>query len=148
MKTIFDAQYRDDILTRIRRVQGGTPGRWGKMNVEQMLVHLTQSMRMAIGEFSPKPKKLPIRYFPLKQLVIYWLPFPKGAPTAPELVPPADCGHVEDNKRALTQAIADLLAHEKTASWPEHPAFGRLTTQAWGVLIYRHIDHHLRQFGV
>ena len=148
MKTLFNPENRNEILSRIEKVTAGVPGRWGKMNSEQMLVHLTQSMRMATGELVCTPRKLPIRYFPLKQLIIYLLPFPKGAPTAPELLPPAESGPVEDRKRELTQAIHDVAKRESATSWPDHPAFGKLTQQGWGVLGYRHIDHHLRQFGV
>jgi hypothetical protein len=80
-------------------------------------------------------------------LVVYWLPWPEGAPTAPELisrVPASWAGEVAD--------VAGLL--ERVARQPrdlpfaEHPAFGRLSRRAWGVLVYRHTDHHLRQFGV
>lgn len=145
MKTIFDGPSRSAILARVQRVSTEMKPRWGKMNAEQMLTHLVQSARMATGELACKPRKLPIRYFPLKQLIIYLLPFPKGAPTARELVP-SDSGTVERSKSDLARLIEAVAA--KADDWPEHPAFGRLTRRGWGVLTYRHFDHHLRQFGL
>ena len=117
------------------------------MNAEMMLAHLVASMRMAKGELEVKPKKLPIRFFPLRQLIVYWLPFPKGAPTAPELLP-SDPGAIEENKRQLAQLIKDVGGRGAMDLWPHHPAFGNLGRRGWGVLTWRHIDHHLTQFGV
>jgi hypothetical protein len=110
-----------------------------------MVCHLADSLRMAMGDLPVKPKHLPIRYPPLKQLIIYVAPFPKSAPTAPELL--------TREPREWAKDIADLrglldraAAMPTTEEWPEHPAFGALSRRAWGVLIYRHMDHHLRQF--
>lgn len=147
MKTIFNDGDRSSMLTRIDRVSSDAKPRWGKMNAELMLAHLVESIRMALGEFHPRPKKLPIRFFPLKQLIVYWLPFPKGAPTAPELLP-KDTGTIERGKSELARLLRLVAEKGRDPQWPDHPAFGRLTVRAWGVLIYRHFDHHLRQFGV
>ena len=135
------------MLMRIDQLSIGAKPRWGKMNVELMVAHLAGSLRMALGELTARPKKLPIRYFPLKQLVIYWLPFPKGAPTAPELLP-KETGPIDGNKSELARLLRVFAERASVTSWPEHPAFGKMTTKAWGVLVYRHFDHHLRQFGV
>lgn len=102
---------------------------------------------MALGELPVKPRRLPIRYPPLKQFIIYVMPFPKGAPTAPELV----CRKATDWPAEMVElegAFDRLVAKDASAPWLDHPAFGRMTRRAWGVLIYRHTDHHLRQFGV
>ena len=147
MKTMFDDAARGEILARIRTIGSDTKPSWGKMNAERMLAHLTESMKMAVGEMHPKSKKLPIRYFPLKQLIIYVFPFPKGSPTAPELLPP-DERTVENSKDELARLLNAFGSRKDAKEWPEHPAFGHLTTRAWGVLTYKHLDHHLRQFGV
>lgn len=147
MKSLFDRQFREGLLARMNVVQADTQPRWGKMNAEQMLAHLVEAMRMALGEFQAKPKNIPIRYPPLRQLFIYLLPWPKGAPTAPELLP-ADRRSVEDSKRELARLVNAIGDRATSTGWPEHPAFGKLSRRAWGVLGWRHIDHHLRQFGV
>ncbi len=148
MKTMFDEARRNDILTRLDRVSSDSRPLWGKMNAEQMLAHLVASSKMATGELHAKPKNAPIRYPPLRQLVAYWLPWPKGVPTAPELVPPADCESMERSRSELTRLLAAFAARASEATWPQHPAFGNLGRKGWGILAWRHFDHHLRQFGV
>jgi hypothetical protein len=146
MKSLWNDADRNEILMRIDRVADGAPARWGTLSADRMLAHLGESMKMANGEVRPKPKKLPIRFFPLKQLILYVLPFPKGAPTAPELLAGA-AAPVTALAPALRQQIDSFASKAGLKSWPEHPAFGHLTKRDWGVLTYRHLDHHLRQFG-
>jgi hypothetical protein len=146
MKTLFDERHRSGILARVERVTTDSRPQWGKMNAEMMLAHLVAAMRMAAGELATKPKNLPIRFPPLRQLFVYWLPWPKGAPTAPELLP-SDRGAIDDNKRELARLV-ELVGGNQSATWPAHPAFGDLGRRGWGVLTWRHCDHHLRQFGV
>ncbi|HJW95564.1 MAG TPA: DUF1569 domain-containing protein [Thermoanaerobaculia bacterium] len=145
MKTIWQHDARLEILRRIDNVNAEMKPLWGKMTATRMLRHLAQSMFMATGELPVKPKRLPIRYFPLKQLAIYVLPFAKGLPTAPELLE-GDGESVEAARADLHKGIESVLARKDTLV--EHPVFGTLTTRAWGVLAWRHMDHHLRQFGV
>ena len=147
MKTMFDESLRDEILRRVGRVTAESKPLWGKMNAEQMLGHLVASSKMALGELVAKQKKLPIRFAPLRQLVVYWMPWPKGSPTAPELLV-SDPVSIERSKEELARLIALLGARAKEKAWPEHPAFGKLGRRGWGVLAWRHFDHHLRQFGV
>jgi hypothetical protein len=147
MKTVFDDASRSSLLSRIEAITTDTRPRWGKMSSAQMLSHLVESARMALGEMTPKPKHLPLRYFPLKQLIIYWFPFPKGAPTAPELLP-SDHGTVERSKAELPRLLRLIAERHAQTEWPAHPAFGNLNRKAWGALTYKHFDHHLRQFGV
>jgi len=145
MKSFFDAPVRQQLLERMSRVTPESRSQWGKMNAEQMLTHLVQSLRMAVGELPTKSKKLPMRYWPLRELVVYWMPWPKGSPTAPELIP-SNSESVEQSKSELSR-LAEIFVSRKEP-WPEHPAFGNLSRRAWGVLVSRHMDHHLRQFGV
>jgi Protein of unknown function (DUF1569) len=147
MKNMFNDADRSAMLARIDRVMSGAKPRWGKMNAEQMLAHLVESVRMAVGEMTPRSKRLPIRYFPLKQLIIYVFPFPKGSPTAPELLP-KESGTLDRGKSELARLLRVLAERGNQTQWPEHPAFGKLNRNAWGVLTHKHFDHHLKQFGV
>jgi DinB family protein len=146
MQTIWDERQRRALKERFAAVGADARPAWGRMSAPQMITHAADSLRMALGELACAPRRLPLRYTPIKQLVIYWLPFPKGAPTAPELlarVPGAWPADVAD-----VAALLDRLGQRGPGgSFPDHPAFGRLTGRAWGVLISRHLDHHLRQFG-
>jgi hypothetical protein len=103
---------------------------------------------MASGELATAPANIPLlRYPPMKQLFVYCLPFPKGAPTAPELLarkPEEWTVEIEQ----LRDQLDRFVSRGPAGTAAEHPLFGRLTGRAWGALVYRHMDHHLRQFGV
>ena len=117
------------------------------MSAPQMLAHVVSSLRSALGDLEVKSKNLPLRYTPIKQFVIYWMPFPKNAPTAPELLA-RQPGEWAEDVAAFNALVDRFAAREPGGAWPAHAAFGRLTGEQWGVLMYRHADHHLRQFGV
>jgi hypothetical protein len=112
-----------------------------------MTAHLSDSLRMALGDLPCAPKKGLLRFPPLKQLIVYWLPWPEGAPTAPELISRMPISLASEVSE-LASLLERLAGQPADAPLPEHPAFGRLSRRGWGVLIYRHMDHHLRQFGV
>jgi hypothetical protein len=146
MKSIWQEALRREISDRVGALSWDRPAQWGKFTAPKMVCHLADSLKMAMGDLPVAPKRLPIRYPPLKQLIIYVSPFPKSAPTAPELLVRAPREWANDV--ADVQALLARAASARTTdSWPEHPAFGKLSTRAWGVLIYRHMDHHLKQFG-
>jgi hypothetical protein len=147
MKTVWNDQEYRELCTRLEQLTPDAAARWGRMNAPQMVCHCTDALKMVTGELPTSPRKLPIRFPPLKQLVIYALPFPKGAPTAPELLerrPQEWSGEVQ----ALRREFDSLVRRGRSGPFVAHPAFGKLTPTAWGVLIYRHMDHHFRQFGI
>jgi len=146
-KSLSDARARQELLDRLERLTPETPARWGKMNAPQMLAHVADWMLMAKGELKAAAKKRPLRYPVIKQLVIYWLPFPKGVPTAPELLSRKPSEWAIE-RAAMRQHVQSFANRDPKATWPNHPAFGTLTARAWGVLGYRHTDHHFRQFGI
>jgi len=117
------------------------------MNATQMMTHLTEWMRLATGELHAAPRNKPMRYPVIKQLIIYLIPWPKGVPTAPELLARVGSGW-EAERADFTGRLRTFHKLKSTREWPLHPAFGRLSTNEWGVLGYKHTDHHLRQFGV
>ena len=147
MKTMWNEQDRRVISERVATVGADAPAKWGRMNAPQMMAHLTDCLRMALGDLAVEPKRLPIRYPPLKQLIVYAMPFPKGAPTAPELISRVPASWSEE-VNDLTGLVDRFGREPRTRAWPDHPAFGTMTAKSWGVLVYRHMDHHLRQFGV
>jgi hypothetical protein len=146
MKTMWDGNAQREISDRLTRLIPDRKAAWGRMSAPQMVCHLSDSLKMALGELQVAPKKVPIRFPPLKQFIVYIAPFPKNVPTAPELLarPPRDWSGDVTELRSLIERFA---ARRGAARWVEHPAFGRLSERAWGVLVYRHMDHHLRQFG-
>ena len=146
-KSLSDARSRQELLDRLDRLAPGATPLWGRMTAPQMLAHLSDWMLMAEGALETAPKKRFLRFPLVKQLVIYWLPWPKGVPTAPELLgrTPLEWAVERASVREHVRSFADL---DSRAPRPVHPAFGKITPRAWGVLGYRHMDHHLRQFGI
>lgn len=147
-KSLRAAQSRAELLTRLAALSPESRPAWGKMSAGQMLCHLADSMRMTLGELPTRSKeKAAFQRFPLKHLALYVIPWPKGLPTAPELLstPPAEFAADADRLRSLMERVAEATAE---GQWPEHPLFGRLSGAQWGHLSYRHIDHHFRQFGI
>ena len=147
MKTLSDARARQELVDRLDRLSPDAKPRWGRMTAPQMLAHLASWMRMAKGELRASPRMPFMRYPPLKQLIIYWLPFPKGVQTAPELI---ISGYADwaNEQAAVREHVLSFEKRYPKATWPEHPVFGKMSPKAWGVFGYRHMDHHLRQFGV
>jgi len=146
--TMWDPALRASFAERVTKLNPGTKGAWGKFSVSGMLAHLNDSYRMCTGELKVKSKNLPLRYPVIKQLVIYVAPFPKSAPTAPELLARCDGAVLDDEKQAFEAMIIKLAGIKPGDPLPEHPAFGVLTHKAYGVLMARHTDHHFKQFGV
>ena len=147
MKSMWQEATRREVAERLAALTPDRPGQWGRMTAPQMVAHVTQSFRSAVGELPVKSRQLILRYSPLKELIIYWLPFPKNAPTAPELLAlePTEWAADVASLQALMQRFS---AMDPNGVFPEHAAFGRLSAAQWGILMYRHTDHHLRQFGV
>ena len=147
MKSLWQAPARDELVQRLERLTPDARPAWGRLAAPQMVAHVADALRMAFGDLPTASKGLPVRYTPLKQLIIYWIPFPRNAPTAPELIARAP-GDWEAEVRACRTLVERFGTEPATRQqWPEHPAFGALTRHQWGVLAYRHTDHHLRQFG-
>jgi hypothetical protein len=146
-ETLFDPQARRALAARIEQLSPGAQPRWGRMNASQMLAHTRHQLEVGLGVLKIPPMAGFLRFRPLNWFIIYWMRWPKGAPTAPQLVDPAT-GAWEEEKRMLLEAIERFGARAPSETWGEHPAFGVLPGKDWGVLAWRHLDWHLRQFGV
>ena len=117
MKSIWETAAQRELSDRLLTLSADRRPLWGKMSAQQMVCHLTESLKMALGELPVTPKNLPLRYPPLKQLVIYLAPFPKGAPTAPELVITATPNEWAGDVRTLT-TLMDRFAARGPAGPP------------------------------
>jgi hypothetical protein len=146
MPSLYDSARRHEIVTRLARLTPDRAPAWGRFTAPQMVAHLTEAYRMYRGELAIPLRPMPLRGV-VRRLFIHHLPMPKGAPTAPQLLSripttwDADLG-------ALSAMIDGVRAPAHGATLPVHPIFGPMTTDDWGVLLYKHTDHHLRQFGV
>jgi hypothetical protein len=148
MGSILNEADRNAILQRIGSVTSASAPRWGRMDARAMLTHLKQSALMALGELPVASKsKRAFQVFPIKHLILHVVPFPKGAPTAPELLA-SDAAPVDAIRSELMSLVERIGTGPREGDGPVHPLFGRLTFREWGVATYKHTDHHLRQFGV
>ena len=147
MGSILNERDRAEIDRRMRSLSATSTRRWGSLDVVGMLQHLRLSARMTVGELPVlSVNKRAFQVFPLKHLVLYVFPFPKGAPTAPELKP-VDAASFEDERAALLELLERIGTGPREGLGPDHPLFGPLTWREWGVVTYKHADHHLKQFG-
>jgi hypothetical protein len=147
MGSILNDTDRTAIHNRVQSLSDSSTRQWGSMDVVGMLHHLRLSARMALGELPVVVKnKRAFQVFPLKHLILYVIPFPKGAPTAPELKPEV-AGSLEEERAALLELLERIGTGPREGAGPAHPLFGPLTRREWGVATYKHTDHHLKQFG-
>jgi hypothetical protein len=147
MKTIWDPDCRQQILARLERLTPYARPVWGQMTAAQMLAHLADPLKAAMGSKTVSVKSSAFSNPIVRTLIIYCMPWPKGAPTAPEFIH-AHEEHFGDNLIALRTTLEEFVASGDSARRKPHPAFGQLSEKAWGRLVYRHLDHHLRQFGI
>jgi len=147
MGSILNDDERAAIANRLRSLSASSTRRWGSMDVTGMLKHLRLSALMALGEYAvPSANKRAFQMFPLKHLILYVLPFPKGAPTAPKLKV-VEATSFEDERAALMEVLERIGTGVRDDAGPDHPLFGQLSRREWGVVTYKHTDHHLKQFG-
>lgn len=154
MKNLLDEAPRQGLLERLGRLSAGSQRTWGRMDVGQMLCHVADPLRIALGDMAAADASNVFTRSLLKWLVLAGMPAPKGkVQTFPELdqvagggTPPA--GFAEDLSRL--RALLDRFVDQAAAGRPfvRSPGFGRLSARSYGRLMYVHMDHHLRQFGV
>jgi hypothetical protein len=145
--SILNDTDRAAICRRIGGVTSASVPRWGRMDAKAMLTHLRLSALMALGELPVACKsKRAFQVFPVKHLILHVVPFPKGAPTAPELLA-VEAAPVDAARSELVSLVERIGTGPREGDGPVHPLFGRLSFREWGVATYKHADHHLRQFG-
>ncbi|MFK7798088.1 MAG: DUF1569 domain-containing protein [Aureispira sp.] len=149
MKNITIPEDRAVIVARIEQLNPNTPALWGKMDVAQMLSHCREGLKLATGELQLKRLWLGYLLGPLIKSTYYNdKPFIKNVQTAKEIKITSPVAF-EASKQELLNALEDYT--DKQALYGEqasHPFLGHLTTEQWGKGMYKHLDHHLRQFGV
>ena len=153
VKNLFDAGLAGDTKQRIMELHAHSQRLWGKMTVAQTLVHCTSGLEMAMGVIKPKRAPFPANVMGLliKPLVFgNDKPMRRNSPSSPELFSADHTKCDFERERGYLIAAIDRFANEGAAccSRHPHPFFGPLKPQQWAILMYKHIDHHLRQFGV
>ncbi len=149
MKTINEASVFAEVNLRIEKLNANTKRQWGTMSTEQMLWHCRQQLSLGTGELKVKHLvPAPIRWV-LRKTLAGRVPFTKGMGTVPGIEANKMEGlDLETEKAALKKALFNFVSLPPEAIVKTHPFFGTMTDKDWGQIIYKHLDHHLRQFGV
>ncbi len=146
--SLFDAADNRAMLARIAKLTPNSRGEWGKMNAAQMLVHCQVGLRLASGEMTLKRSLLGVLFgrFARKTLLDP-KPWRRNLPTAPEfkIVGAREFEPERETLVALVRRFAERGPDGLTKA--PHPFFGALSTEEWDALQWRHLDHHLTQFG-
>jgi hypothetical protein len=149
MKNLFDPAAAAEVKTRIRNLRPDSQRVWGKMSVAQALAHCATSMEMAAGDTRP-PRMLIGRIIGgmIKPLALRDdKPMKRNSPTAPNLYVKDERDFEVERQKLITLLDRFVLAGPAGATAHPHTFFGRLTPDEWAILMYKHLDHHLRQFG-
>jgi hypothetical protein len=147
MPTLRNHEIRGGLIERLQHLTPATKPQWGKLDAPRLLCHLADTLDMSLGDLPTQSlNKKALQRFPLKHLVLYVFPFPKSVATPPELLSSAPVNFEADRQRVVKRI--ERLATAPDTKGPEHPAFGPLTNNEWNILQWKHISHHLKQFGL
>ena len=151
MKNLFEPAAAQELQTRLSQLKPDSPRLWGKMSPQQMLAHCSAGMEMALGDKVIPPSPLPLRLLGriIKPIVMgNDKPIRRNAPTAKELVISSQ-PDLDTERERLAQMITRFVTSGAPACTRNpHPFFGKLSPDEWSILVYKHLDHHFRQFSV
>jgi hypothetical protein len=145
MKSVFAKESRDELINRINLLNENSTPQWGKMNVSQMIKHCTQWDEMALGKRIYKQSFIGKLFgkMALKDMVKDE-PIKRNLPTVPSFKIKEN-GNVEDEESKLINSINEYASFSNENFI--HPFFGRMTKENTGIMVYKHVDHHLKQFN-
>lgn len=150
MKSIFTKEAYEEILSRLENLTPDAKPQWGKMDVTQMLKHCQKPIKLAFGEQQVKKPNVFMRLLIklMKHSLYNDKPWKQGLLTAKEFV----IRKTEDFKSEKLKLKELVKRMHESESYFEpsksHPIFGEMTSWMWGQSAYKHLDHHLKQFGV
>lgn len=150
MKNIFKKEITNEVIKRINDLSPKTQAVWGKMSVAQMLAHCCVTYEMIYTEKHKKPNafaKLMLKLF-VKNVVVSDKPYAKNGRTAPQFIISDEKEFESEKKRLIDFIIKTQELGEQYFNGKESHSFGKLTITEWNNLFYKHLDHHLTQFGV
>jgi Protein of unknown function (DUF1569) len=148
VKTLFQPADREALLARLDALQPGCTRQWGTMDPAQMLCHCAIALETGTGDRPMKQKligKILMPFFRSK--ILGEKPFSKNSPTDPTFVVSGTRDFTAERTRLTGLVHRFVELGEDAAGKHEHAFFGKMTGREWGELMYKHIDHHLRQFG-
>ncbi len=150
MKSVFNPEAVNEIVSRIQRLNPETKALWGKMNVAQMLAHCNVTYEMIYENIHPKPNAFMrfILKLLVKNKVVGEGTYPKNGSTAPQFVIKDEKNFETEKNRLIAFIQKTLQLGESYFDGKESHSFGVLNKTEWNNMLYKHLDHHLMQFGV
>lgn len=149
MKSLHEQSSFDEITARLGKLTPESQGKWGKMKVSQALAHLQAPFQFALATERPR-SMYPMKLFGwmFKKQLHNDTPWKQNLPTVPmfKITDEREFTGEREKLRAMLNKFRDA-GEAGVGNFP-HPAFGTFTKQQWGQAMYKHLDHHLRQFGV
>lgn len=146
VKNLFDTSVKKDIISRINKLTPASKALWGTMNVEQMLSHAQKPVSLAYGKHTLKGNIILKLIGPFFKSVLYnEKPYKHGLPTDKSYIV-TDAKNFESEKNNLIEMLQQF--NEANISDDRHPVFGNLSKEQWSKATWKHLDHHLQQFGV
>ena len=146
---VFTKEATDALLNRVNKLSNTQAANWGKMDVAQMLAHCNVTYEMAFNENFKKSS--PFLRFILKNLVKKGIvndqPLKKDSTTASEMVIKTPKKFEEEKSILIANLQKTIKMGENYFDGKDHPGFGVMTKQEWNNFYYKHLDHHLTQFG-
>jgi hypothetical protein len=139
------------LADRLNKLTPDAKGRWGKMSVTQMLTHMNDAFRIALGMKPAIDKSNFFSRYVTFNVGVYVLPiWPKGEVTAPELDQNQQGSPARDfyTELEFLLKMMDVFNEREGTKFKPHPMFGQLSKKQWRDLLVKHLNHHLRQFGV
>ncbi len=152
IKNLLDPILVGDTKRRIMRLHPESERSWGNMTIAQTLAHCTSGILMAMGVINPTRAAFPSNVIgPLIKPLVFGndKPMRRNSPSSPELfsADTTQCDFEVERARLITTIDRFFSAGAASCSKHPHPFFGQLKPHQWAILMYKHIDHHLRQFG-
>jgi hypothetical protein len=145
VKNLFDPVIKQEIIARINNLTAQSQRKWGKMDVAQMLAHCQRPINFAYGDHQIQGSFLLKLIGPLFKSVLYNnKPYKQGLPTDKSYVV-SDAKEFEKEKKQLLDLV-NRFSESAILEVP-HPVFGKLTKEQWSKATWKHLDHHLKQFG-
>jgi hypothetical protein len=154
MKTFAQEQCRAEIVRRLMTVRADSASRWGRMSAHQMVCHLSDSFRMALGRKTAKDVGGVMQRTVVKWIALYVpVRWPTELVTVPEVdqqvggTAPVEFAADLADLSELFELFTNRTRDDGNRRRP-HPIFGRMSSATWLRWGYLHTDHHLRQFGL
>jgi hypothetical protein len=147
MSSIYNKTDNDAVISRINNLTSESKAVWGKMSVDQMLKHTNEAIIVAFGENEIKVNFLMKFLGKMIKNKVFNSEFKKNSPTAKEFIF-TDKYDFESSKNELIKNFSRFAEGEKSIKLTNHPFWGKMTPDDWNKLMWNHVDHHLRQFGV